>query len=434
MTTIELDGFTGSLLASESILDGTTILHGPGGCRSLPMSISTRRLTRTRTTAEGAFYFHNTRIPCTYIDAEDYIYGAAPKIGIMINHLKKENPPLITIVESPGASLIGDCLIDEIQKSNIRSEIVVVENPSISKRFSTGFDDTLTAICKKIVKKQEHDVDKINLVGLPFTSRGYEFVIEEIGYLLGLMDLELTTCIGSGSTLEQLKESSKASYNVAVFPEYSEKQSELFESSFEIPTIISADGAPVGFDAVRSWFSTISDVTGKDANAVMRLIDKEEGRTERIVKNNSAFAEYNKYKTYSISAETSLVLPLMKWLTKTFMMAPESIEITEPSNRYQESIEGYLEGLDYGSSLTKTFGGEYSDIVFGSGTFSRYLKERGMCIEAFDVKLPNCDYMDLMPKSILGIQGCRMMLDRIYNARRSTHTWTLEYHSVPYAH
>jgi len=62
-------------------------------------------------------------------------------------------------------------------------------------------------------------------------------------------------------------------------------------------------------------------------------------------------------------------------------------------------------------------GSAYSDFVFGSGTYSKYLKETRMCLEGFDVRLPNFDFMDLMPKSIMGVQGCRTMMDRIINSR-----------------
>jgi nitrogenase molybdenum-iron protein alpha/beta subunit len=36
------DGFYGSMLAAESIIDGMTILHGPGGCRGLAASYASR--------------------------------------------------------------------------------------------------------------------------------------------------------------------------------------------------------------------------------------------------------------------------------------------------------------------------------------------------------------------------------------------------------
>jgi len=330
MNEIFADGFMGSLLASESILDGVTILHGPGGCRNMNMSMSTRRLDRERTTIEGDFFFHNSRIPCTYVDPDDYIYGASSKVGLVIDILKSDNVQLSTFIESPAASLIGDSIIDEIQRSGMSEKAVIIPSSFMSKNFSEGFDSTLTMIAEKAVKPSDaKDPSKVNIVGLPFLMRGYEFLLDEIKDMLALMGLEVVTSLGSGSTIEELKASSTASFNIAVVPEYCERLSALYENSFGIPTIISPEGAPVGYKAVRAWYSKIAEATGKDVSPVMKAIDREESRARRIISNNANFAEYARYRTYSISAESSVILPLAKWLTSEFSTVPFSIECSE---------------------------------------------------------------------------------------------------------
>ena len=62
-------------------------------------------------------------------------------------------------------------------------------------------------------------------------------------------------------------------------------------------------------------------------------------------------------------------------------------------------------------------GDGYSDFLFGSGTFGRYLKGNDLCLEWFDIRLPYADFVDLAPKSILGLQGCRLIMDRVLNSR-----------------
>ena len=76
------DGFYGSMLASESLTDGMTILHGPGGCRGYAASLSSRYVPREFKTVEGDFFFHRSRVPCTFVDRDDYIYGASKKVGM----------------------------------------------------------------------------------------------------------------------------------------------------------------------------------------------------------------------------------------------------------------------------------------------------------------------------------------------------------------
>ncbi|MBR2255313.1 MAG: hypothetical protein IJ856_05845, partial [Candidatus Methanomethylophilaceae archaeon] len=262
MSEIYADGFLGSLLAAESVLDGMTILHGPGGCRSMAMSMSTKRLDRQRKTKEGDFFFHNSRIACTYVDAEDYIYGASAKVGLVIDLLKSDDVRIATVVESPGASLIGDSISDEVLRAGMSDKTVVIGSSNMSLRLSEGFDVTLTAIADKVVEPGTRNPDRVNVVGLPFIAHGYEFVQDEIRHLLGLMGLDVITFIGAGSTVEELKETSQACANVVVMPEYCRRLSNLYEQKFGIPTVASPEGAPVGYHAVRTWILSVAEATG----------------------------------------------------------------------------------------------------------------------------------------------------------------------------
>ena len=84
-----MDGFLGAMIASESILDGATVLHGPGGCRRMTSVLSSKLLPRDYSAKCGSFFFNEPRIPCTFVDSSDYIYGATDKVGMVLNILEK---------------------------------------------------------------------------------------------------------------------------------------------------------------------------------------------------------------------------------------------------------------------------------------------------------------------------------------------------------
>lgn len=416
MSDLHMDGFTGTLLASESLLDGVTILHGSGGCRSLPMSVSIQKLKRDHPHKEGEFFFHNSRMPCTYIDLDDYIYGASSKIELILTMLSHDDVRFATIVESPGVSLIGDSVSDCIQSAGLSDKAVVLDSGYYSEDFSTGFDQTLTAIVRRLYPgKRPQRPNAVNLIGLPFTISGYEYVLEELTFMLHLIGVDVIASIGSGSTIRSIRDSFEASYNIVVIPEYCQAIGGFYQD-IGIPSIASPSGAPVGYDAISDWIASIGSIMGLDVSPALDLIQRERERTERIFDNSSERVQYMNFRTYSISCESSVALPLMAWLTKTFKMVPKSIELIESPIRLQE-IKDFLERIGGLGSLEEPFGRGYSDVLFGIGSMVYCLKARGECLEAFDVRMPSNDYVDLMPKSILGLQGCRMMLDRICNAR-----------------
>ncbi|MDR2403444.1 MAG: oxidoreductase, partial [Spirochaetaceae bacterium] len=117
---ISPDGFTGALFAIEGIKDACTILNGPTGCKFYHSAISDSQFFRSPTYdpleyTEG-FYFGQSRIPSTYLDGEDYIFGSGEKLTRILKSVVKKRYRLIAVVNSPGAALIGDDLEDFLDR------------------------------------------------------------------------------------------------------------------------------------------------------------------------------------------------------------------------------------------------------------------------------------------------------------------------------
>ena len=77
------DGFAGALIAIESIDGVKVLLNGPAGCRNRFMVLM-RQLMRDIDHDSERYnvpYFKGQgRVPCTYIDEQDFINGGYPKI------------------------------------------------------------------------------------------------------------------------------------------------------------------------------------------------------------------------------------------------------------------------------------------------------------------------------------------------------------------
>ena len=411
------DGFYGSMLASESILDGMTILHGPGGCRGLAASYTSRYVPREFTTIEGDFFFHRSRIPCTYVDCDDYIYGASKKVGMILDLLKSKETRFAVVLESPGASLIGDKLQDEVIGSDMAEKTVILGKCLMSETFGKGYDRTLCMIARKLVKKSEKEKNRVNIVGLPYISKGCFPLLKELGRLLNSMGLDVIANIGSACTIEQMKESSKAAANVCICPEYFTETGEFYERELGVPLVRGPLGAPIGYDAIRAWISEIARVTGCDPTPALKIVYEEDNDVQRAVSSSLYIGEFANLFTFSVLAEPSVALPLTQFLMRRTRIAPVVIELTEKDEEYEKQLDELLERTDTKNALGKEFGSEFSEVMFGPGGMVEYMLQKGMCSSAVDISLPSKDYFDIAPKSIMGLDGCRRIVEKVLNTR-----------------
>ena len=69
--TMGLDGFTGAILAVESVVDAAAILHGPLGCKYFQSSMSDTHYTRSGSQDASELgelgFFMQARVPCDFL-------------------------------------------------------------------------------------------------------------------------------------------------------------------------------------------------------------------------------------------------------------------------------------------------------------------------------------------------------------------------------
>lgn len=412
-----MDGFYGSMLAAESLIDGTTILHGPGGCRVLASGISSRTVRRGFTTVEGEFFFHRSRIPCTFVDRDDYIYGASRKVAMILDMLGSDGVGFATVLESPGASLIGDKLQDEVIGRGMSDRVAVLGKCYMSETFAYGYDRTLKTMAEKLARKREKKKRTVNLVGLSHTARGCHHLVREMHGLLGAMGLEVTADIGPGCTVEQMRRSSSASANVCLCPEYFASCGRFYEEELGVPLVRGPLGAPVGYDALRAWFETVAEYTDTDCSEVLEVIDEDERDVDRTVESSLTMGEIMDFRTYSILGEASVTYPLANWLSKKMKMVPNAVVLSENDEAYEMALRKFLRRIGSEETLGKDIRDGYSDVVFGPGAMAAVMAEKGECRTAVDISVPSRERLDIMPRSIIGLAGCRVVADRVLNTR-----------------
>ena len=149
----------------------------------------------------------------------------------------------------------------------------------------------------------------------------------------------------------------------------------------------------------------------------LKMIDEEDEDVERITSASLSIGEFCNFYTFSVLAEPSIALPLSRFLMKRLRIAPIAIELTEKDEFYEKELKALLERTGTSDSLNKEFGSEFTEIVFGPGGMCEYLLQKGMCSTAIDISMPSRDYFDIAPKSIMGLDGCRRIVEKVLNTR-----------------
>ncbi|MCQ2501887.1 MAG: hypothetical protein MJ117_11155, partial [Lachnospiraceae bacterium] len=163
---IPADSLTGILFGVEGIRNSLVLLNGPMGCKFyhsttsqflmdrpplyLPVSEGGRKV-EVNYNYMNDWFFRQSRVPCTYLDHYDYVYGTAEKLEEGLTYIRNHvDFDLLTIVNSPGASLIGDNLKELAGKVLSDRRTVHIESPGYSESFSAGYEKAALEVLKQL--------------------------------------------------------------------------------------------------------------------------------------------------------------------------------------------------------------------------------------------------------------------------------------------
>lgn len=418
----DCDGFYGTLYAIEGISDGRVVLNGPTGCRGQPAYFSDRVYPRenilNRQNYEEFFFFGQSRIPCTYLDSDDYISGSTEKLKMILPAIAEKGDAFIAIVNSPGASLIGDDLNRFLREAKLEDKCMAFESSSYSKTVAFGFDNAIVSVLKWMRLNHLPKIRKrINLIGVSIYHKHWEGTIVELTKICRLMGLDVVSCPGAGSSTAELRESSSASYNIIIFPEYSQATAEWYLEEFNIPYIISPHGAPIGFSATEEWIYAIAEITGTDPNPAIDYIN--EAKNTAFHKLSRFYSErgFLKGMTFSVEADGSIALPVVKWLYEYLNMYPVSVAVKPGSYpEYTESLNRFLASGSLDEALLNRPEDTSCDIFIGEGLKGTILNYNGICNKNIDMANRSGDYIDIISKTHLGGIGALYLLEQILNA------------------
>jgi nitrogenase molybdenum-iron protein alpha/beta subunit len=418
------DGFTGALFALEGIKDACTILNGPTGCKFYHSAISDSQFFRSATYdpqehTEG-FYFSQSRIPSTYLDGEDYLFGSEEKLRTILQAVAKKSYRLIAVVNSPGAALIGDDLehiLDEEIKEAKDIPCFSLETAGFSVDFGTGYQRAMMKALDVLdLSPPEKRQGTVNLLGLCIYQKYYDQNYQTLKRLLGLCGIEVIAAPGAGDSVETLTRMTEAVLNVLVYPEYGRLLAENLNLQYGLPFVCLEAGPPIGFDASAACVRQVCEALGKDPAKAMEAMEKARARAYLYLSRFSSLLGLPKGTLFSLKAEASTAYTLTHWLCTYLGMIPAAIGLLPgPDPWFAQKLKTFLEAIHYPEALENPIGETPTHIILADGNTIAELKLRGQKCCGIEIALPSLGYVDVSPKSLFGSQGALFLLEQILN-------------------
>lgn len=422
--TLEADAFTGALLAVEGISDARVVLNGPTGCKFYHSHLSDCQYPRASSfdplRFREEFFFGQPRVPCTYLEEEDYVAGSTEKLEKILPAIASRGDRLLVVVNSPGASLIGDDLGRFLQDAGLQERCLAIESTGYSVPLPAGFEHTVLEVLKWLgPEKAEPVAGRVNLLGLSLYHSNWDSSVEELRSLLSLLDIETGAVVCAGSSVEDLRASPAAALNVVVCPEYGLKTAKWYERNFGIPYICSPDGAPVGHTATLAWIEAVAEALGKAPSPATDFIRAGMAKARHRISRFHSLTGLPKGATFSVRADSSVVLPLTKWLYYYLGMAPMGVAtLSGGDSDTEKRIRDFLQETGFGDAWDRQPGDEVVDVVLADGHTARSMLAGKMCRAAVEITLPSSGYLNFRPRTYMGLNGTLFLLEEILNGLR----------------
>lgn len=409
-TPLPMDGLWGAVLAAESVVGCRAVLHGPGGCRSFLSSFSQDCLPREYPMKEDPFFFGSPRVPSTFLDENDYVYGANYKVTELLDII--DDAEIVVVIPTPGTSLICDDLTKTSETSAYRGKVLIQEDNFISRPMHEGYDSVISSIIRTSCHPQKRSKKCINILGVPIVMDGWAETIEELTTYAKAMDLEVLSTPGSGSSLDSIKGSTKSGINVTVLPEFCDRTSAAY-SDLGIPT--NTLPIPVGFDGTNDWIIGLAEATDVDPAPALSILEKDSERADLLLRGAANRGLDMRYSTYSIDFDCSAVMPLARWLNKYLGMYPEEIvKIPWWSNEYTDELTAFLDSIGYRHALVDELDPKRCDALFSYGHTAAILEKRGICYAGIDVWPLPLRMTRFIGRPFLGSRGAYRILDILF--------------------
>ena len=424
LTNITPDSLTGILFAFEGIKDSIVLLNGPTGCKFYHSATSDhqtlRQLEFDPLNYPELWYFGQPRIPCTYLDKKDYVYGSEEKLTEALRFLKKNmHFQMVVIVNSPGEALIGDD-IQRIVKNEMKDfPVVTVETPGYSSYIWEGYEQACMALISQLLPTKRPPVRKdkkrktVNLLGLSIFHRYYEGDKKEWTRLLKLCGIEVNCALCCECTLEEIQRLPQADLNILLDPVYGRKTARLLEERYGMP-YVGLTGVPIGFSATEKLMKLVAEKLECDTEAFVVESEKARARAYIHLSRLNSLTGLPKGVKFAVHGTTSRCYGYTEFLVRYFGMVAETICCLGEDDISLKLREN-LEKMAMEGAMDKDIMDTKAAMIFADGNIIARLKVKKHSFCGIETGLPSIGYNDVIPKTHMGLYGSLFLCEQVIN-------------------
>lgn len=422
------DGFFGAAVAAEGITDACTVLNAPTGCKlnlgelckkwfghGRPPADVQSFLPDTRWATE--FFFNQSRLPCTYLDDYDYVFGPAEKLTYVFPRVADHGYSLIAVMNSPGASLIGDDLQRYIDWAGLSVPTVVLDEPYFSDPFEKGWTESACAILDKLAPESIPVTDRcVNLVGLSIWQKHWANNRTELERLLRLCGIHVHCTLMADCSVDHLRRLRSAVCNVVVHDELGLPLAEHLATRYGMRYAHGKEGAPLGFDATEAWIRQVCLAVATDPAPALREIAEHRQRAASRLHDFTNKTGVPRGIGFGVALEVSLAFPLVRWLCDYLAMVPLAVQVPNEKHLLSQQLKEYLASIGASEAWNAPLRSEDPpEVVFSNDGIILRLQAHNPSVVGIDLALPGIDPVFFVPRSTLGPAGAMWLLERLCN-------------------
>jgi len=415
------DSFSGQIFALEGIDRVCVLLNGPTGCKFYNSATSDSQRIRMWEFDPLCYpeelFFGQPRVPCTYLDSRDYVYGSREKLTEALGFLRDNvDFDLLCVVNSPGAALIGDDLRGIVRAVLPETPLVIMQTPGYSKSVCGGFDAAATALFEQLSPepsgKERHGV---NFLGLSIFHRDHEGSAAEMRRLMGLCGVEVNCFLCESGGLDEIKAVPDAALNVVLYPEYGLATAKYLKERYGTPYYV-CEGPPIGFSATEKFVKDVCALLGAEPSAALEDCAKARARVYVFISRLNSLTGLPKGVRFSVEGTYSECCAYVSFLTGYFGMAAECVTVLGAEyDCCRKKLEDLLASLGLSDALTRGMEEAESELVLASGATIAHLKLGKRRFVGIETSLPSMGYVDVIPKTHLGVAGALLLTEQVIN-------------------
>ena len=420
----EPDSLSGVVFALEGIADATVLLNGPTGCKyyhgAMSDSQTIRQYEFDPLNYPLTWYFGQPRVPSTYLDNGDYVYGSERKLEEALAYFASApQTGFLCIVNSPGAALIGDDLEGITRRHLGERPFLTVETPGFSAGMCAGHERAACLVVDRLIPEGTPlpDVEplRVNVLGMSLYQRYFTGDVTEIRNLLESMGLYVGCMLCAGGSTSEIREIPRAALNVVIHPELGLETAKHLQERFGTPYYV-CNGAPVGFSATEQFARDIARYAGGDSQPVLDQSREARKRAYSYISRLNSLTGLPKGVTFGAEGTYSQLLALTSFLVNYLALVPVSLTPTYvQADCCKEQLEALLDELSCSDALGRPAVQAAPELFFGTGDTIARLRLASLEFSGVETALPTLGYLDVVPKTFLGAHGALHLIECVLN-------------------